>query len=83
VKNNVLCHERLAIVGVDSGAQPLINDKGTVYLCVNGEIYNHEDLRKKVTEKRKREGKPAPVFKTGSDCEVILHLVRLSILILV
>ena len=36
VRNNVLCHERLAIVGVDSGAQPLVNEEGTVILCVNG-----------------------------------------------
>jgi asparagine synthase (glutamine-hydrolysing) len=41
-RNNVLCHERLAIVGVDSGAQPLTNGDDTVILCVNGEIYNHK-----------------------------------------
>jgi asparagine synthetase B (glutamine-hydrolysing) len=65
----------LAIVGVDSGAQPLTNNDGTVTLCVNGEIYNHSQLRQRVIEKRQRENRPAPVFKTGSDCEVILHLV--------
>ena len=75
VKNHVLCHERLAIVGVDSGAQPLVNEDESVVLAVNGEIYNHRELRKKLVEKRKRDGKPAPIFKTGSDCEVILHLV--------
>lgn len=74
VRNNVMCHERLAIVGVDSGAQPLSNADETVFLCVNGEIYNHVELKSALTQKRKREGKPAPVWKTGSDCEVILHL---------
>ncbi|KAJ3191132.1 asparagine synthetase [Irineochytrium annulatum] len=63
---NILCHERLAIVGVDSGAQPLTNEDGTVILSVNGEIYNHVTLRKTL--------KKNPVFKTHSDCEIILHL---------
>ncbi|KAJ3206673.1 asparagine synthetase [Dinochytrium kinnereticum] len=64
--NSILCHERLAIVGVDSGAQPLTNEDETVFLTVNGEIYNHVSLRKQLK-------KPAK-FKTHSDCEVILHL---------
>ncbi|TPX72611.1 asparagine synthase (glutamine-hydrolysing) [Chytriomyces confervae] len=64
--NNILCHERLAIVGVDSGAQPLTNADESILLAVNGEIYNHVALRK--TLKKKHE------FKTHSDCEVILYL---------
>ncbi|KAL1925185.1 uncharacterized protein VTP21DRAFT_68 [Calcarisporiella thermophila] len=64
--NHILCHERLAIVGVNSGAQPLTNEDGTIILSVNGEIYNHKALRKMLKEKH--------VFKTESDCEVILHL---------
>ena len=40
-ENNILCHERLAIVGVESGAQPLCSQDGNIILCVNGEIYNH------------------------------------------
>lgn len=67
--DSILCHERLAIVGVDSGAQPLTNQDGSIILAVNGEIYNHKALRKSLKE-------PA-VFKTHSDCEVIMHLVRL------
>ena len=39
-RGSVLCHERLAIVGVDSGSQPLVSDDGKLYLAVNGEIYN-------------------------------------------
>jgi hypothetical protein len=73
-KNHILCHERLAIVGIDSGAQPLTNADESVILAVNGEIYNHLALRDMLVEKRRREDRPDPIFKTGSDCEVILHL---------
>lgn len=65
--NSILCHERLAIVGVDTGAQPLTSDDGQVLLAVNGEIYNHRSLRKTLKKQAK--------FKTHSDCEVILYLV--------
>jgi len=62
----ILAHERLAIVDVDHGAQPLVNPAGDRFLCVNGEIYNHRDLR---------HGLAAPyAFTTDSDCEVILAL---------
>ncbi|EXJ59010.1 asparagine synthetase [glutamine-hydrolyzing] 2 [Cladophialophora yegresii CBS 114405] len=64
--NTILCHERLSIVGVDSGAQPLVNDEGTIALAVNGEIYNHRILRK--------QSKVPYSFKTNSDCEVIIPL---------
>jgi asparagine synthase (glutamine-hydrolysing) len=64
--NTILVHERLSIVGVDSGAQPLVNDEGTVSLAVNGEIYNHRILRKSF--------KKPYNFKTNSDCEVIIPL---------
>jgi asparagine synthase (glutamine-hydrolysing) len=63
--NAILAHERLAIVDVTHGAQPLLNQAGTHALAVNGEIYNHRELR------------PADYpFQTGSDCEVILALYR-------
>ncbi|PWN48789.1 putative asparagine synthase [Violaceomyces palustris] len=68
-KGSILCHERLAIVGVDSGAQPLVSQDGKLILAVNGEIYNHRQLRKSLKDKH-------AVFKTHSDCEVILHLYR-------
>ncbi|KAF2269210.1 glutamine-hydrolyzing asparagine synthase [Lojkania enalia] len=64
--NTILVHERLSIVGVDSGAQPLVNDDQTVSLAVNGEIYNHRILRKSL--------KTPYNFKTHSDCEVIIPL---------
>ncbi|KAL5000701.1 hypothetical protein BDV10DRAFT_161818 [Aspergillus recurvatus] len=62
----VLCHERLCIVGVDSGAQPLVNDDESLALAVNGEIYNHRILRKTLDVEYN--------YKTHSDCEVIIPL---------
>jgi asparagine synthase (glutamine-hydrolysing) len=64
----VLAHERLAIVDVLHGAQPLLNAAGTHALAVNGEIYNHRALRSTLRE-------PYP-FATESDCEIILALYR-------
>ena len=64
--NTILCHERLAIVDVDTGAQPLISQNDKQILAVNGEIYNHKQLAAELDE-------PYP-FKTRSDCEVILPL---------
>ncbi|KAK2786469.1 asparagine synthetase [Onygenales sp. PD_12] len=64
--NTILAHERLSIVGVESGAQPLVNDDETLALAVNGEIYNHRILRKSL--------KTPYNFKTHSDCEVIIPL---------
>lgn len=65
--NNILCHERLAIVGLDNGAQPLFNEKKTLALSVNGEIYNYPQLHAQLSSKHK--------FLTHSDCEPILYLV--------
>jgi asparagine synthase (glutamine-hydrolysing) len=62
----ILVHERLAIVGVDSGAQPLLSPDGTQALAVNGEIYNHRQLRSALEADY--------AFQTHSDCEVILPL---------
>lgn len=68
-QGSILCHERLAIVGVDTGAQPLVSTDGKIILAVNGEIYNHRILRKGLKDQD-------ATFKTHSDCEVILHLYR-------
>ncbi|WP_218313204.1 asparagine synthase B [Alteromonas antoniana] len=64
--NTILCHERLAIVDVDTGAQPLISQDGQSILAVNGEIYNHKQLAANLEQPY--------TFKTRSDCEVILPL---------
>lgn len=61
----ILSHERLAIVDPTSGRQPLYNPSGKIVLAVNGEIYNHLQLRNQF---------PDYAFKTESDCEVILAL---------
>ena len=62
----VLVHERLAIVDINSGEQPLLNEQQDLALLVNGEIYNHKELsRNEVSEYS---------FQTQSDCEVILGL---------
>ena len=62
----VLAHERLAIVDPLSGGQPLYSTDGKVVLAVNGEIYNHQEIRRRYAGQYE--------FKTGSDCEVILAL---------
>lgn len=62
----VLAHERLSIVDVEHGAQPLLDVNEHRVLAVNGEIYNHVALREKL--KRPHE------WRTASDCEVILYL---------
>ncbi len=59
-------HDRLAIIDLVSGDQPLTNEDGTLWLAVNGEIYNYRELR------RELEGRHT--FRTTSDAEVILHL---------
>ncbi|MBQ7423519.1 MAG: asparagine synthase B [Prevotella sp.] len=64
----ILAHERLSIVDPESGGQPLYSSDGRQVLAVNGEIYNHQDIR------RRYEGRYD--FQTGSDCEVILALYR-------
>lgn len=62
----ILAHERLSIVDVNNGAQPLYNAAHTQVLAVNGEIYNHQALRQQLSERYQ--------FQTGSDCEAILAL---------
>ena len=64
----ILAHERLSIVDPESGKQPLFSPDGKQVLAVNGEIYNHKDIR--------RQYKGRYAFQTGSDCEVILALYR-------
>ena len=64
----ILAHERLSIVDPQSGGQPLFSMDNLQVLAVNGEIYNHQAIR------REYEGRYE--FRTGSDCEVILALYR-------
>ena len=64
----ILAHERLSIVDPQSGGQPLYSPDRRQVLAVNGEIYNHRDLRADFAGEYQ--------FQTGSDCEVILALYR-------
>jgi len=64
----ILAHERLAIVDPQSGGQPLKSKDGNLILAVNGEIYNHQEIRNRYENSYE--------FQTQSDCEVILPLYR-------
>ncbi len=66
--NAILAHERLSIVDPESGGQPLYSPDRKQVLAVNGEIYNHQNIRQRF--------KGHYDFQTGSDCEVILTLYR-------
>ena len=64
----ILAHERLSIVDPESGGQPLYSPDRKQVLAVNGEIYNHQEIRRRYAGQYD--------FQTGSDCEVILALYR-------
>ena len=64
----ILAHERLSIVDPESGGQPLYSPDRKQVLAVNGEIYNHQEIRRQFAGRYE--------FQTGSDCEVILALYR-------
>ena len=64
----ILAHERLSIVDPESGGQPLYSPDKKQILAVNGEIYNHQEIRRRYAGQYE--------FQTGSDCEVILALYR-------
>ena len=64
----ILAHERLSIVDPESGGQPLYSPDRKQVLAVNGEIYNHQEIRRRYAGQYE--------FQTGSDCEVILALYK-------
>jgi asparagine synthase (glutamine-hydrolysing) len=68
-RNVAICHERLSIVGIDSGSQPIVNDDLGVVLSVNGEIYNYKELYDVVLHNKY-------IPQTNSDCEVIIYLYK-------
>ena len=61
-----LGHQRLSIIDLANGQQPMCNEDGSVWIVFNGEIYNHIELRAALEREH--------TFKTRSDTEVILHL---------
>ena len=72
-KNVLLAHERLAIVDPASGNQPIYSQDKSLILAANGEIYNHQELRNKLSTEYS--------FQTNSDCEIILALYNEKVLI--
>lgn len=62
-----LGHRRLSIIGLESGAQPMSNEDGTVWVVYNGEIYNFPELRSDLEAR-------GHIFKSDTDTEVIVHL---------
>lgn len=58
---------RLSIIDLAGGMQPLVNEDETIWLVCNGEVFNYIELREELIERGHR-------FRTGSDCETILHL---------
>ena len=67
-KKSIMAHERLAIVDPTSGQQPLFSQDRRFVLAANGEIYNHQEIRKQLKDEHE--------FLTESDCEVILALYK-------
>src|SRR5512138_393549 len=61
-----LGHQRLSIIDLSSGQQPLSNEDGTVWISFNGEIYNYRTLQQEL--------KTSHTFRTKSDTETIVHL---------
>jgi asparagine synthase (glutamine-hydrolysing) len=66
--DGILClvFRRLSIIDIDGGRQPIWNETGTVLAAVNGEIYNHEDVRRRLRDRHR--------FASRSDSEVVVHL---------
>ncbi|NNE43569.1 MAG: asparagine synthase (glutamine-hydrolyzing) [Gemmatimonadetes bacterium] len=62
-----LAFRRLRIIDLHTGSQPQSNEDGTVHVVFNGEIYNHQELRRDLISRGHR-------FQTESDTEVLVHL---------
>src|SRR4051812_31465890 len=62
-----LGHDRLSIIDLVGGLQPIANEDGSLWVICNGEIFNYVELREALIARGHR-------FRTGSDSEVIVHL---------
>ncbi len=65
-KEVAIVHTRLAVISPEDGKQPFVSDDGMTVCAVNGEIYGHQALRQRLQRR-------GAIFKTGSDCEVVLQ----------
>jgi asparagine synthase (glutamine-hydrolysing) len=63
----LLGHSRLAIIDLEGGAQPIANEDETIWVILNGEIYNYVEIRERLIAQGHR-------FRTQSDTEVLVHL---------
>src|SRR5262245_22220501 len=62
-----LAMRRLSIIDLQTGHQPVSNEDGSIWLVLNGEIYNFQELRAELRQQ-------GHVFATATDTEVIVHL---------
>ena len=62
----VLGHTRLAVIDLETGGQPIVNETGSIATVVNGMIYNYESLRSRLRDR-------GHVFRSTGDCEVVVH----------
>lgn len=68
-KKTVLAQTRLAIIDLETGTQPISDNKEEITIVVNGELYNYQELRKDLINKGHN-------FKTNSDSEIALYLYK-------
>lgn len=61
-----LGHRRLSIVDVEGGAQPMANEDESVWVVLNGELYNHLEIRRELEQLGHR-------FRTRADTEILVH----------
>ncbi len=62
----VVGHTRLAVIDLETGDQPILNESGSIATVVNGMIYNYESLRSRLEDR-------GHVFRSKGDCEVVVH----------